>query len=126
MRVVTVTLIILIIFIVSAVMLDNYINDTTNDLLKDIEVLNKLIEENKWSESKSQLANLQYTWEDVEKRWKLFLEHYEMDGIDIAMSRLDQYIEIENKPLALGEMAELRLLVGHIKKKESFKLENIL
>ena len=126
MRVVTATLIILVVFIVSGFMLDNYINNTADDLLKDIKTVNKLIEDNDWNNAKKELSNLKEKWLKTEKKWQLFLEHYEMDSIDVAMVKLVQYVEIESRTAALGAVAELRLLVSHIKEKESFKLENVL
>ena len=71
------------------------------------------------------MASVNKEWEDT-KKWQLFLEHYEMDAIDIVLSRLEQYAEIENKAFAIGETAELKLLISHIKDKENFKLINIL
>lgn len=126
MRVVVATLIILIIFITGTFVLNNYIDESCNELLKDVEVLISLIEENKWTEAKVDLLELQDKWTEIKKRWQLFLGHYEMDSIDIAISRLEQYVKIEDKSSSLGELAEFNFLVSHIKDKEKLKLQNIL
>ncbi len=125
MRVVVVTIVILIIFIAGTFMLDNYINNSCDDLLEDIKALNKLIEEKEWNKAKDELFKVRKEWESTKKSWQLFLEHYEMDSMDIAIVRLDQYVKIEDRSLALGEIAELELLISHIKGKESLKLQNI-
>lgn len=125
MRVVVSTCLIFIIFIVASFTLNRYINNSCDKLLDDIKVLNESIKDNSWNMAKDQLKDLKEEWEHTKKRWQLFLEHYEMDAIDIAIARLDEYVEIENRPLALGEMASFRLLISHIKDKEGLKLQNV-
>lgn len=125
MRILIITLLILVIFVVGAFMLNQYINRSCEKLLEDIDLLNEYVENNKWDDAKEQLATLKDQWEITKKRWQLFLEHYEMDSIDIAMARLDQYVKIEERPLSLGEIGEFRLLISHIKDKEKLKLGNI-
>ncbi|MBU5676779.1 DUF4363 family protein [Alkaliphilus sp. MSJ-5] len=126
MRIVVVTLLILVIFIVGTFLINQYINRSCEKLLEDIKILNKSINENEWNKAKDHLENLKVQWKDTKKTWQLFLEHYEMDVIDIAIARLNQYVEIEERALALGELAEFRLLISHIKDKEGLKLQNVL
>lgn len=126
MRVVVTTILILVLFFVSTFMLNEYINKSCENLLANAKVLDKSIKGESWNQGTEEVKNLKEQWETTKKGWQLFLEHYEMDAIDIALSRLEEYIKIENKPLALGEMAELKLLISHVKDKESFKLVNIL
>ena len=126
MRTVIVTIIVLAIFIVSAFVLNQYIVTSCKELLDNIKELHVSVEDDRWSDSKKQLVGLNKEWENTKKRWQLFLEHYEMDDIDIVLSRLEQYLEVEDKASALSETAELRILINHIKDKEGFMLENIL
>lgn len=126
MRVVVATVLILIIFFIGVFIMNRHVNSTCEKLLKNVEALDKSIKGEDWTHGKGQVHSLKKQWETTKKSWLLFLEHYETDSIDIALSRLEQYVEIENKALALGEMAEFKLLIDHIRSKESFKLENIL
>lgn len=126
MRVVVFTLIILAVFVISTFILNQYIDHSCDRLLENINGLHSSIEKNSWHNAKKQLVDLKEEWESVKKRWQLFLEHYEMDAIDITIARLDQYVDIEERALSLGEVAEFRLLISHIKDKERLKLENIL
>ena len=126
MRSLITTLLILVIFVVGSFATNKYIVNSCEKLLEDIELLSKLVKDNEWDNSKGQLKKLKEQWKDTKDVWQLFLEHYEMDAIDISIARLDEYVEIEEQSLALGEMAAFRLLISHIKDKESLKLENIL
>lgn len=126
MRIVIVTIIILVIFVVGAVILNRYVNTSCDGLLDNVKELHTSVENDRWSDSKKQLKGLKEEWENTKKRWQLFLEHYEMDDIDIILSRLEQYLEIKEKALSLGETAELGLLINNVKDKEGLKLVNIL
>jgi len=126
MRVVVATLLILIIFVTGTFMINQNINQSCERLLEDIKVLDESVKNSEWNNAKDQLTNLKREWENTRKTWELFLEHNEMDSIDVVVARLDQYVEIEERSLALGEIAEFRLLISHIKDKESFKLGNVL
>jgi len=126
MRVVVATLIILVVFVTGTFTINQNINRSCEKLLEDIKVLDQSVKNSEWNNAKDQLSNLKGEWEDTKKRWELFLEHYEMDAIDVTIARLDQFVEIEERTLSLGEIAEFRLLISHIQDKESLKLGNIL
>jgi len=126
MRSSIVTLLILIVFILVAFIANNYTVNSTDNLLSDVALLDEFIMKEEWNEAKEQIDSLKTKWKDIRKIWELYIEHYEMDAIDVTIARLNQYVEIQDRNSALGEMAEFRLLVGHIKEKESFKLGNIL
>lgn len=126
MRVVIVTVIILIIFFVGAFIVNRCVNNTCVKLLEDARALDRSIKKEDWARGKKQVHSFQKQWEGTKKCWLLFMEHYETDPIDIVLTRLEQYIEVEDKALALGEMAELKLLIDSVRSKENFKLENIL
>ncbi len=117
MRVVIITIVILAVFSVGAFMLVRYIGTSCEELLDSIGDLHSSIENNKWEDAKKQFTAFEKELEDTMKKWQLFLEHFEMDAIDIAMARLGQYVDIEQRELSLGEVAELELLIGHIRDK---------
>ncbi|MFW5649581.1 MAG: DUF4363 family protein [Candidatus Alkaliphilus sp. MAG34] len=126
MRVVVATVLILVIFLVGAFMINKYVNNACGRLLEDVGELEESIKGEDWAQGREQIQNLKKQWDTTKKGWLLFLEHYETDPIDISLTRLEQYVETENKPLASGEMAELRLLIDSVRSNENFKLENIL
>lgn len=125
MKVVVATMIILIVFLLGSFMLNQYISRSCELLLEKIEGVYKSVNNEDWVEAQKQFVDLENQWGIIEKKWQLFLEHYEMDAIDVTMARLKQYIKIEERVVSLGELAELKLLIGHIEDKEAFKLENV-
>lgn len=126
MRVVIITVIVLVVFVAGIVVLNRYVNNSSGRLLDGVEKLHTLAENNRWSDLREQLTSFKKGWDSTKMRWQLFLGHHEMDTIDIVISRLEQYLEVEDKALILGQTAELRLLIDHIKSKEGFMLGNVL
>lgn len=126
MRIVIATMLILVVFGAGTFMLNRYIDTGCEKLLDSVKELHTSVEDSRWDDVKKQVSSLNKEWESTKNKWQLFLEHYEMDAIDIVLSRLEQYAEIENKAFAIGETAELRLLISHIQDKEGLKLINIL
>ena len=57
--------------------------------------------------------------------WAILIDHTEIDNIDMALAKIEQYIKTGEKGLALGELSSLELLIRHIPDKEKLSLENI-
>lgn len=54
-----------------------------------------------------------------------FLDHQEIDNIQFTMTKTREYIANENTPLSCAHLAELKLMIKHVPKKESLTIENI-
>lgn len=126
MKVLVVTLIILAVFFTGAIYTNIYINNSANKLEDEIIKLDKAISKSNWSEAKNYMQTVSDEWHNMKKTWQTFLEHYEIDNIDIVLARVKKYVEIEEDVDALGEIAELKLLIKHIVGREAFRLVNIL
>jgi hypothetical protein len=79
-----------------------------------------------WNKAKENLSYFKDDWAKTEKIWTILLDHAEMDNIDASLSKVTMFIETRDKPLTLGEIANLKQFVKHIPQKESFNLKNIL
>ncbi len=83
------------------------------------------VEENRWDEAKSQLKEFNALWENTKSVWTILINHKEIDAIDIALVRIEEYLKAGEKGLALGEISVLELLIRHIPATEKVTLENI-
>lgn len=126
MKVVVVTLMILAIFFTSAIYTNIYINSSADKLTDKVIKLDEAIGKSNWDEAKHYMQEVSKDWHKTKEVWQTFLEHYEIDAIDIVLARVQKYVEIEGDMEALGEIAELKLLIQHIVGREAFKLVNIL
>jgi len=101
------------------------INSSAEELTTYINNLEKHIAEEKWQESRQNIGEISKLWSKTKKNWLLFLDHQEIDNIDLTYARLNKYIEAQDLPSALAEVAALKLLVKHIPDISALTLRNI-
>lgn len=126
MKVVVITILILIIFFVGAIFINQHVQFNSEQMKIHTMALDKLIEENMWEEANIHMHELEKSWSDTKKLWLLFMEHSEIDSIDTLTAKVKRFIEIEEREMALGEIVILQEVIDHIIKKQSIKLSNIL
>jgi hypothetical protein len=125
MRLLIIILIGLILFLGLCIYSEIWLSNSTLELVAEIEQLEDYLKNDKWEEANSLLLTTQKKWSEIEKQWDIFVDHREMDEIDLALAKLNKYIEIENADFALIEISALKHFVLNISKKESFNLRNI-
>ncbi|SDL06819.1 DUF4363 family protein [Natronincola ferrireducens] len=126
MKVVVITILILVVFFIASLYFTYYLNQSAETFIDMIEKLDKSITQENWEEAQEHIERVMKEWDKTKKIWLGFLEHYEIDMIDIILARTQKYVTIEERSLALGGVAELKLLVEHILDKQTLKLQNIL
>lgn len=125
MKVVVITIIILIIFFSGALFFKNYVEVNTERLLKEIHKLDENISEENWVEAKESLISIQEDWKNMKRVLELYIEHYDMDRAEVALAKINKYMENNEKILTLGELAELKFVIDLIMKKEALKMSNL-
>ncbi|SKC84978.1 DUF4363 family protein [Maledivibacter halophilus] len=93
-----------------------------SSLLEDME--DKIYNDN-WKSVLDVYKLINDKWTNTSKILMLILDHGEMEKINLALEKLEKYISLKNKSLAIGEAASLKYLLNHIKEKESLSLKNI-
>lgn len=126
MKVVAITIIILIAFFFGTVWINQYITNSADHVTNMIDKLDEAITNEDWEAAQVHIKEVSESWDETKSVWQTFLEHYEIDTIDIVLARLKKYVSIEERALSLGAVAELKLLIEHIVDREAFKLTNIL
>ena len=125
MKNVVITLITSIIMIVAISFSIKYLNDASEDVLS----LNQKIQENvnndNWDKAYKSTMELIEKWDDYSKKIKVFINHQEIDSIEIELQKLPQYIKEQTKDESLASIHVLSFLLEHIAKSEKLKLENI-
>jgi hypothetical protein len=105
---------------------ENYLQNTTSEMVGQLNAIERAIRENNWNTAEKELTNLKKSWKSSKNLWGILLDHQEIDNIDMSLSRVNEMILLKDPVNLLPEMAALKLLVMHIPIKESFRLENIL
>jgi len=101
------------------------VTKTADILISKSGVIKTDIENENWDRALSGLMKFKSFWNDVKSLWTILINHTEIDSIDMALARIEQYISTREKGLALGEMSLLELMIKHIPEKERLTLENI-
>lgn len=79
-----------------------------------------------WHDAEIAMQSIEEDWKDIELLWSMLIDHFEIDNIDTALSKLSIYVKSKETSLALAEASTLKKYVLHIPQKESFSVENIL
>ena len=103
----------------------DYIHKSADSIVQKLNLVEELIQGEKWQEAEFELTKMEEEWEETKKMWSVLLHHQEIDSIDISLKRVEKYIQGESSVLGLGELSALRLLVDHISDTESLSIQNI-
>ncbi len=79
-----------------------------------------------WHDAEIAMQQIEKDWDEVESSWAILIDHFEIDNIDTAISKLSVYVKSKETSLALAEASTLKNYVRHIPQKESFSVANIL
>lgn len=120
-----ISLLIFIIMVISIAFSLNYLNKVSDDLGRLNDEIEQYITDNDWD--KAYKSSIEYTekWKDYSEKLKLFVDHQEMDKIEIELWRMPQYIKERNKEESLATVHVLKFLVNHISDLERVNIQNI-
>lgn len=125
MKVVIATVLILIAFFIGALVFMNYVQVNCDKLLSQVEELDSALANEDWDNVNEKLQIVKEGWRSMKHILELYIEHYDMDRAEVALAKMNKYIDNKEKTLVLGEVAELKFVIDLIKKKEAFKLSNL-
>lgn len=126
MKNVVISLTIFIIMIIIIAFSLNYLNKATDELRRLNDEIEQYINDSNWD--KAYKSSIEYTekWRDYSEKLKLFVDHQEMDQIEIELWKLPQYIKEKNKEESLASIHVLKFLIDHISELEKVSMQNIL
>lgn len=125
MRMLISIMIVLIFLIGTGIWTNGYLQTSSDDLGVLIEEICLDIEKENWDDAENKTRILEKTWQQSARWWPVFLDHQEMDNIEFSLAKVKAFVESENKPLSLGQLSELKLMIEHLPIKEEINLKNI-
>ena len=125
MKNVVVSFILLFIMIIGITFSLRYLNRVSDDLGKLNDEIEQYITDNNWNEAYK--SSIEYTekWRNYSKIIKLFIDHQEIDNIEMELWKLPQYIKEMTKDESLACVHVLKFLVNHISDLEKVNFQNI-
>lgn len=103
----------------------NYLNKVSQNLGSLNDEINQNINDGDWDKAYKTSMEFTDNWKDYSKKIKLFLNHQEIDNIEMELSKLPQYIQEMTKDEALASVHVLKFLLDHIAELEKIKIQNI-
>jgi len=125
MKVVIITIIILVVFFAGALMFKDYVQTNSEKLLNQINRLDEALVQGDWGEAEARLKDIKEDWKEMKHILEVYIEHYDMDRAEVALAKINKYVESREKVLTLGEIAELKFVIDLIMKKEALKMFNL-
>ena len=126
MKELIIVFIILIIIIGGAIYTNNYLKNSSEQLIGQLEDLKQSARKNLETNGlKTQVEKLYNNWEQTEEKWALVVSHTELDLIETGFVRLKAQIEEEELERSIEEIDATIFLVNHISEKERFCLKNV-
>ena len=118
---------ILAIIIGGDLLINKYLRNSSNNLIKDLESLKEKINNNTNTNEdlKEQSNKIYEKWKKTEKEWAMLVLHSELDQIEIALIKMKTQIKENNLDIGLEELETSIFLINHINTKEKFCLKNI-
>lgn len=102
-----------------------YISTQAEALHVQLVELEKQIDSEKWAEAEELYKSFKDKWVDIDHKWSMLIDHYEIDYINMYLGELEAFIKMKDKTNSLAKLSSLQLLVEHIPDKEYPSLKNI-
>ena len=101
----------------------NSVTELTNDLMELRSGMSK--ESIKNEETKNKIKIIYSKWDESYKRLAYYLEHDELEKVEVNLTSLNSAVETEDYAEAKRELDEMVFILHHIEEKNSFDLKNI-
>ena len=118
-------IIIIVTITVGNILIKNYTNSAGKDMIFKLEELKISIGKNNSEEIEKKLSEVNQIWEEKQAKLAYFIEHNEIEKVDVNLVSLKSYVEINDLEEAKREVDESCFSVQHIEEKYAFNLKNI-
>ncbi len=103
----------------------NYTKNTSAEIDKYFSDLKEEILNENTEKINENLKRIEDLWEEKYKRLAYYIEHDELEKVNITITNMKSYIETEDYSSAIANLEESKFVVEHIEEKNSFNLQNI-
>lgn len=115
------------IIILFSIFIQNYLQISSNKLVKKIEDLQILVDNDEIDKGLIIREELKDEWGEIKKKWASLIDHNELDNIEETLRRIEVLIgKEEEKAELLSELNKVKFYLEHIPEREGFVLENVL
>lgn len=125
MRNFTISIIIFLIVLLCIFFSINYLSRISSNLGKLNDELEEHITNDDWEKAYKTSMDVTQKWQKHSKIIKIFVNHQEIDNIELELWKLPQYVKERTKDEALASVHVLKFLLAHIYNLEKVNIQNI-
>ena len=103
----------------------NYLNKITLEIEQKNDVIEDLVNENKWEESYEEVLSLLDFINENSTKMSIFINHQEMDLIESEIYRLTQFVKNKNLDETLSSLHFIKFSVDSVQKLQKVNIKNI-
>ena len=120
---------ILIIIFAGDFVINRFLRNSTDELVKSLKLLKEHVIEAKESEKREdildEMSNMENNWKKTSELWAIFVVHQEIDNIEQALIKTKAIIRDGNIEDAIPEIDTAVFFVEHVKQRERLSFKNI-
>ena len=125
MKAVYASIILFSVLIISIIFSIGYLNKTCDELSNiDINMENA-IKNDSWEKAETFSKRFTNKWEKTSNEISVYVNHKEMDNINVELWKLTQYVKCQNKDESLASVHTIIFFIDHIKNMEKVNIQNI-
>ncbi len=127
MKEIIIIITILIIIFTGSILIQNYLNKSSDLLVAELDDIKRSIENNelKNEELIKKTEEIYKKWEKTNEKWSVIILHDEIDLIETSLIKMKTEIKSGEIGDAMAEIETSIFLLNHIKEKEKTSLKNI-
>lgn len=127
MREYIIIVIILILIIGGDIFINKYLENSSQNLIKELQNLQSKIDDKTYSNEEliKEANDIYDKWHKTDKKWAIIVLHSELDLIETSLIKMKTEIKEENLDIAQEELETSVFLINHISEKEKFCLKNV-
>ena len=120
-------LIIVILVVVLNNITQNYTQNSVQQLSEQLNLLKKDVAENqvKDKETINKMKEIEENWEESKKKLECYIEHDELEKVNLQINSIKGYVEAEEYSEILSEIESCIFILEHIEQKYKFNFRNI-
>ena len=125
MRAIIIIVVVLVIIFTGSIASANFLQSSSGSMNQELKIVYEKVKSKEWDKAHQQLQLVDEKWGKIKDSWAVFLDHQEIDNIELSLSKMREYVKNGDKIQSLAEISLLKLLFEHIPEKEKFSFKNI-
>lgn len=102
-----------------------YLKFVCDKLTKLDSTVEEYVNNDNWQEANKASIECLESWKNYSDKISVFVNHAEIDNINMELYKLTQYVKTEDKEESLASINALKFLLEHIVNLEKINLQNI-